>query len=175
MASEPYCYKPLSKPGDQIRLLTVLPNRDTNSIIRASFSIHGVPPPDGSYREKLLAHLGLPPYYAISYRWAVSAKLRPNPFILINGKRFHVDEGVHDALRVFRSYASTPLRYWIDCSCINQTEEAEKSRQIPLMPDIYGLASQTIVCLNGRLGTGHEFPSQAHIASIPHQIPRRIP
>lgn len=147
MAPGLYCYQPLPRPSDQIRLLTILPSRDNDSAIRACLTVHRIPLPDASRSQKLWAHLCLPPYFAISYSWALGAKVRQNTHVLINGKRFYVDENVHDALRVFLSYASMPLSYWIDCICINQTDEAEKSCQIPLMLDIYGRSVMTLVWL----------------------------
>ncbi len=143
MASHDYGYEPLPNHGKHIRLLTIFPSRDNKSIIRTSLTVHSVPFPDVARREKLRAHLFLPSYFAISYRW-----IRGNPqSILVSGKPFKVDENVHDALRVLRSYTSMPLRFWIDCICINQEDVEEKSKQIPLMPYVYGLSLQTLIWL----------------------------
>lgn len=70
-----------------------------------------------------------------------------NHYIYVDGRRLAVAKNVHDAFRVFRAYSSTPLRYWIDCICINQTDDEEKSQQVPLMPDIYALSMIVMIWL----------------------------
>jgi hypothetical protein len=143
MASHHYCYKPLPRHGKHIRLLTLFPTRDNRSIIRTSLTVHSIPSLDATRREKLWAYLFLPSYSAISYRW-IPGKQQS---ILVSGMCFDVDENVHDALRVLRSYTSMPLRFWIDCICINQKDDKEKSEQIPLMPYVYGLSRLTLIWL----------------------------
>ena len=139
-----YNYVPLARPWHQIRLLTVFPSRDPHSDIQVSLSIHMIPLSDASHGEKLWARLWLPSYCAISYRWLRDSS---GLYILIDGRRLRVHETVYNALRSFRSYASTPLHHWIDCVCINQEDETERSQQVSLMPEIYGLSMMTIVWL----------------------------
>jgi hypothetical protein len=108
-----------------------------------SDTVHSFPLPDVACRGKLRAHLFLPSYFALSYRW-----IPGNPqSILVSGKSFNVDENVHDAMRILRSYTSVPLPLWVDCICINQKNDQEKSKQIPLMPYVYGHSFITLIWL----------------------------
>ena len=108
MTSHHYGYKALPRPEKQIRLLTVVPSRDNNSVIHTSLTVHSVPILGLTRLEKLRAHLFLPFYFAISYRWIPGN----TQSILVSGKSFEVDGNVHDALRVMRSYISIPLHFW---------------------------------------------------------------
>lgn len=87
------------------------------------------------------------PYVALSYTWG-----QPNftEALLLDGSRvLHITSTLAGALRRFR-YASALRWIWVDALCINQHDNAEKSRQIPLMADIYKGASRVMVWL------GHE-------------------
>ena len=138
-----YLYELLSRPEKQIRLLTIFPSRNNTSIVCTVLTAHSLPLPAVSRVEKLRACLFLPPYFALSYRW-IRGKSQS---ILVNGKSLVVDGHVHDVLRVLRSYASVPLHFWIDCICINQKDDDERSKQILLMPYVYGLSFATLIWL----------------------------
>src|ERR1700753_1479728 len=102
MPSNHYRYEAPPRPEKQIRLLTVFPSRDNNFVIHISLTVHSIPIPGVPRPEKLRAHLFLPSYLAISYRWKSG-----NPqSILVSGKSFNVDGNVHEALRIIRSNTS---------------------------------------------------------------------
>jgi hypothetical protein len=147
MATPRYEYEPLPDPRRYFRLLTLVSARDNESPIITRLSYHGLPPSDGTQRERFRLGLRLPPYFAISYVWGSGPDLERNHSILINGRSFAVTKSVHDAFLVFRSYSSASLRFWIDCICINQADISEKSHQVPLMPDIYALSLSVLVWL----------------------------
>ena len=143
MTLQPYQYESLPKDGKHIRLLTVFPTRENDSDIIATLTVHAFPYPAATRRHNLWSQLSLPIYAALSYRWIRGKQKR----ILVNDKALDVEENVHNALRVMRYYMNVPARIWIDCICINQKDEAEKSGQIPLMPYIYGRAFTTLIWL----------------------------
>ncbi|KAK4033559.1 heterokaryon incompatibility protein-domain-containing protein [Parachaetomium inaequale] len=69
--------------------------------------------------------------------------------ILINGRPFPVTNNLATALRYVR-HSKKPVRLWVDSICINQNDNAEKSRQVRMMPDIYSNASATYIWLGPR-------------------------
>jgi hypothetical protein len=87
-----------------------------------------------------------PPYEAISYCWGNSEQTNSLAIGSKTKQYIPITPSAHDAL-----CAVTPLdgaRYlWIDTICINQEDNSEKDRQIPLMSKIYGNASEVIVFL----------------------------
>ncbi|RYP69916.1 hypothetical protein DL771_005809 [Monosporascus sp. 5C6A] len=58
----------------------------------------------------------------------------------------HVPGSLVDALRALRGPVS-PRNIWADAICINQSDDAEKSRQVRRMGDIYKHAKQVVVWL----------------------------
>ncbi|KAK4940531.1 hypothetical protein LTR10_019405 [Elasticomyces elasticus] len=142
-----YEHTPLQRASDQIRILTVSPTDDNNSVIETRLSTHWLPRSEGSRYERAKRYFGLPQYFAISYVCGSGPDSAPTHFILIDGKVFPVSQRVHEALRVYRSYASGPICYWLDCICISQTDAVERSEQILLMRDIYSPAQVVLVWL----------------------------
>jgi hypothetical protein len=63
--------------------------------------------------------------------------------IIVNNKRFQLGQSAHQAL----SGATAGVNLWIDAICINQNDNDEKSQQVPLMADIYSLATATDIWL----------------------------
>ena len=114
-----------------------------------------------------------PPYRALSYVWGDPADTKP---LLLGGRHHDITTNLHAALKVIRDMPRSnedlgeemylwmlnffvnregeTLRrvqhtdhLWVDAICINQKDIAEKSRQIPLMEDIYGDADSALVWL----------------------------
>ncbi|KAF6794966.1 ankyrin and het domain protein [Colletotrichum sojae] len=152
--TRPYQYRNL-RPGE-IRLLQLHsapdPDRDlsgslvhhelTNPTVR-----HG---PEGQFLEYSL------PYEAVSYHWGSNTK---TPFNLVvrddaagdstTASVIPLTTALHTLLRQI-AYSNKDRVVWVDAICINQvlsTTNLEKSEQIRLMPDVYRIASRTIVYL----------------------------
>jgi hypothetical protein len=65
---------------------------------------------------------------------------------MINGAKFQVTESLVVMLHHIQDDAKV-WTLWIDQLCINQSDSAEKSAQVPLMKEVYSKAKQTIVWL----------------------------
>ncbi len=104
----------------------------------------------GSLRVADLSHN--PSFVALSYVWG-SYAVTPHT-ITYNGCPVSVTENCWEALSHLRKDPDLKdpgrnddgsIALWIDAICIDQSDEAEKARQIPLMGDIYSKA--TSVCI----------------------------
>ncbi|KAJ4371227.1 hypothetical protein N0V83_004444 [Neocucurbitaria cava] len=82
-------------------------------------------------------------YEAVSYNWGI---MDATEDILVDGCKKKVTRSVYEILT---SYSSLflPKLLWIDALCIDQTNDAEKSQQVPLMEKIYLNAIFTTVFL----------------------------
>ncbi|XP_014550595.1 hypothetical protein COCVIDRAFT_42925 [Bipolaris victoriae FI3] len=84
-----------------------------------------------------------PPYEALSYVWGksnLSAEIR------CNGRPITIGIELLNALIRLRSPEVTQI-IWADALCINQSDKAEKSHQVPLMGSIYSSAKRVVVWL----------------------------
>ncbi|KAI3320689.1 heterokaryon incompatibility protein-domain-containing protein [Xylariaceae sp. AK1471] len=90
-------------------------------------------------------NLDIDPFYdAISYTWG--DPVFTEEIIIDEVFRLDITLNLRDALVRFR----TPLEtrsIWADAICINQKNDAEKAKQIPLMTEIYRCASSLLVWL----------------------------
>jgi hypothetical protein len=111
----------------EIRLIKVLP--PTKSTIRCVTE------------SVLLRHSGK--YIALSYTWGDDDK---RSMVEINGCETPITSSLYGALKRLRSQTE-PVMLWVDAVCINQLNPREKSRQIPLMTEIYGRAESVAVWL----------------------------
>ncbi|KAI9768467.1 MAG: hypothetical protein M1840_004876 [Geoglossum simile] len=118
-------YEPL--PQRSIRLVCLRPGHGTLLDIR--LSVHSL---DKPLRE----------YSALSYTW----DSQPSNSSELNSPSHFVTPNCEAALRRLRR-PDTERYLWIDSICINQNDPAEKSEQIPLMLDIYSLATEVIIWL----------------------------
>ncbi|KAF8856272.1 heterokaryon incompatibility, partial [Acephala macrosclerotiorum] len=91
-------------------------------------------------QDNLLEH---PKFKALSYVWGDPTTISVP--ILVNGARYYVTPNCYAALQRLRELGESPV--WIDAICINQKDNAEKSRQIPLMGEVYSQARQVLVWL----------------------------
>ena len=102
--------------------------------------------------EPLTAHLRVarledsPSFAALSYVWG--EKSTPSHQILCHphGCRIDVTANCYAALCQIRKRFGA-VTIWVDSVCINQADEAEKARQIPLIREIYSWAEETYVWL----------------------------
>jgi hypothetical protein len=82
-------------------------------------------------------------YDALSYEWKKDKGLTN---ITCGSTSLSVTRNLAVALRALRNPAS-PKLLWADAICINQKDEKEKSKQIPLMRDIYATAKSVLIWL----------------------------
>ena len=77
-----------------------------------------------------------PEYNALSYAWNGE---KPSRLVWCNGQQLLITESLCEALHMLVESGSTrPL--WADAICINQSDDGEKTVQVPMMGAIYSQA-----------------------------------
>ncbi|KAI0114151.1 heterokaryon incompatibility protein-domain-containing protein [Nemania sp. FL0031] len=151
-------------PSGHIRLLWVLPESDKDEI-HCSLEIADLDADRNTDQNKDLM------FDCLSYTWMNPLGLpesspefqreKDNPFcqrIACNGSPLRVSRNLFECLQFFRHKglhvrsaadedASCTLPIWIDAVCIDQNNEEEKSKQIPMMRYIYARARQVLIWL----------------------------
>ncbi|KAK0671021.1 heterokaryon incompatibility protein-domain-containing protein [Cercophora samala] len=161
-------YPPLDTKRDALRILTIEP---------------------GDFADPLVCTLDpflfsqKPKYVALSYTWGSSYKdnaqlpltmsslsppstqpaTAPSPPITVNNHPFHIRHNLHLALLHLRS-STHPISLWADAICINQSDTAERNRQVSLMSFIYTRASYVVVWLGTKNHTTNHPPSSSSSA-----------
>lgn len=127
--SIPYEYLPLSR-DTHTRIIELQPAQSTSEPLYCTIM-----------EAELAKNLD---YSAISYTWGMPDFTEE----LIVDQRFllRVTRNLRDALLRFR-LKDEPRRLWIDAICINQKDDAEKSKQVAFMSSIYRTASSVLVWL----------------------------
>jgi hypothetical protein len=125
--SEIHTYEPLPGPN-HIRLISLEPALGSTEPLRFDFHVADVKDSDEEYE-------------AISYTWGLPRLTYP--VYLIDGTHVKVTKNLDSALRRFR-YTTKPRIIWADAICINQRDDAEKSKQIPLMTSIFRFAARVL-------------------------------
>jgi hypothetical protein len=125
---EVFRYEPLDPSVDSIRLLELEP-AENPQILRCRI-IH-VP-----FRNR-------PKYEALSYTWG-SPELTGT--ILLNGTPMAIRPNLHDALLALRR-DHKPRLIWADAICIDQSNLAERERQVRFMDSIYARAARVLIWL----------------------------
>ena len=88
-----------------------------------------------------------PPYVAISYAWGDVQNQKGVP-IQVGAHPLMITESLHGALRALKALVhQAEVSVWADSVCINQQDPDERSRQVQLMPLIYGQAESVFVWL----------------------------
>ena len=146
-------YQTLGESDDEIRILELLPQRETN----------GQGGPD--HVRCCIEHFkqeDAPPYRTLSYVWGdptetaqISVAYSPAPRPLDQGVQFAdsdfqlvpVTVNLESALRHLSQQIHKPLRIWIDALCINQAHKREKTAQVQRMTSIYQEAEEVMVWL----------------------------
>ncbi|KAH7350751.1 heterokaryon incompatibility protein-domain-containing protein [Rhexocercosporidium sp. MPI-PUGE-AT-0058] len=125
-----YTYERLDKPNT-IRLINLLPSNpsDIDRNLHCTFSV-----------VSLADH---PAFAALSYTWGENAFTET---LECEGNVLHITKNLHVALLQSR-LSDKPLIIWADAVCINQSDNTEKSLQIPLMADIYSQAAEVLIWL----------------------------
>ncbi|KAH7303951.1 heterokaryon incompatibility protein-domain-containing protein [Stachybotrys elegans] len=99
-------------------------------------------------------------FTALSYVWGDYSS--PKDVLHCSGCEIEVTRNCWSAM--YHLTKSGPLTIWIDAVCINQSDDDEKARQIPLMTKIYSRASVTYAWLgrgNKNTDAAMEFLAQA--------------
>ncbi|KAK1671258.1 heterokaryon incompatibility protein-domain-containing protein [Colletotrichum godetiae] len=109
----------LPNPKTHIRLLTILPGRQTEEL-RCTCSTISLD--------------SRPRYNALSYVWGNPDEKAQ---VIVNGVQVTVNRSLAEALSRIRRQQG-PVVIWADALCINQSDEDEKKYQIDLMHRIYG-------------------------------------
>jgi Heterokaryon incompatibility protein (HET) len=135
MANETFMYKPLDVATNEIRLLCI--ECDSNSeLLQASLVNSPLDDPQ--------------PYMALSYAWKETAlfsdtDLLESPHIKLNGQKFQVGHNLMSALEYLRRLPLVML--WIDAICIDQSNIKERGEQVLRMESIYSKAQSVLVWL----------------------------
>lgn len=132
MSDKCYHYHALSTASREIRLLTLLPDGESEPL---RCQLTTVSLASGAN------------YNALSYVWGNSASSTPESTILLGSNRFSVTPNLHSALRHLRGLGSESLCLWVDAVCINQKETDERNQQVAMMRDIYASAAQVTIWL----------------------------
>ncbi|KAI8195205.1 hypothetical protein KHU50_011000 [Colletotrichum sp. SAR 10_65] len=136
-------FRPLEE-ADAIRLLVLYPSHETTAPLSGSLINTTLSACDSDFANG---------YLALSYVWGKPASTSS---IQIDGIDVRITDNLAEALtQVRNAYPGSPQRIWADALCINQSDTAEKNRQVPLMGNIYSLAKTTIIYL-GPLSPGIE-------------------
>ena len=85
-----------------------------------------------------------PPYVAISYAWGDVHNQKGIP-VQVGAHPLKITESLHGVLKALVHQAEVSV--WADSVCINQQDPDERSRQVQLMPLIYGQAESVFVWL----------------------------
>lgn len=88
------------------------------------------------------------PFQALSYEWGPETQGRRYAINTETGQLV-IRESLHQALQRLRG-VNNALILWIDAICINQTDETEKAKQIPLLPRIFQLANCTLALITDK-------------------------
>ncbi|KAL9599043.1 MAG: hypothetical protein Q9219_004077 [cf. Caloplaca sp. 3 TL-2023] len=127
----PFVYSPIDSFRSQIRLLKL-----KKALFRADIVECDLVTTSLGQDEK---------FKALSYHWG-SNEL--NDVMICNGKIIHISKSLNLALKAFRESSHTKdSLLWADAVSIDQSNESEKSEQIPLMRRIYTEASACFVYL----------------------------
>ncbi|KAI1338885.1 heterokaryon incompatibility protein-domain-containing protein [Xylariaceae sp. FL0016] len=125
----PYQYRPL-RPSAQTRIIVLEPSLDVSAPLTCNIRELQVEADEE--------------YQALSYTWGET--IFTETLIVSEISFLSITPNLRDALRRFR-LPSRPRRLWVDAICINQGDDAEKGKQIPLMDVIYLGASSVLVWL----------------------------
>ncbi|KAK1637908.1 heterokaryon incompatibility protein-domain-containing protein [Colletotrichum phormii] len=124
----------LPNPKTHIRLLTILPGRQTEEVRCTCSTISSTISLDSR-----------PRYNALSYAWGNPDEKAQ---VIVNGVQVTVNRSLAEALSRIRRQQE-PVVIWADALCINQNDADEKKYRIDLMHRIYGECENCSVWLGG--------------------------
>jgi hypothetical protein len=135
-----HIYSPITSPNT-IRLMVLQPGK-TSEPLRCTFCMHEIF--DNHTAEMYVKYRGsAADYTAISYTWHADPGSKEYGSILCLDKSIQITRNLSNLLHQLRHGAREEI-LWIDQLCINQGDEGEKEKQIPLMQKIYQQAKGVI-------------------------------
>jgi hypothetical protein len=123
-------WRPLNKGREEIRLL------DLNA------GAEGFPL-SGKLRHAFLSERARPSYETISYAWGDPALVEE---IVVDARCIAIPASAAAALRCMR-LPQCDRTLWIDCICIDQDNDDEKSHQVSLMAKVFASSIETLAFL----------------------------
>ncbi|KAF2664521.1 hypothetical protein BT63DRAFT_460011 [Microthyrium microscopicum] len=124
-------------PGRKARIVYLQPSTEFDSPIHCHLKEFSLDRPQATA-----------PYEALSYVWGNTAETHK---IQCDGQPLFVTYNCSVALRYLR-HMTRERALWVDCICINQFSNTEKSNQVKVMGEIYQNAQRVLVWL----GEGNE-------------------
>jgi hypothetical protein len=137
-AKERFPFPPLQDRNHELRLLTIYPDRQ-EAVIECSLACTSL-------------DIQLPAYEAVSCTWGQATR---DWMIVVNDLPFGVSENVVAALRALR-YQSKTRTLWMEATCVDQYNFAERSSQLQLKGQTFERAVCVIVWLGSGTITTHE-------------------
>jgi Heterokaryon incompatibility protein (HET) len=136
--NEAFSFPSLQHPNHEFRLLTIYPGRQ-EAIIECSLAYTSL---DSQ----------LPAYEALSCTWGQATH---DWMIVVNDLPFGVSENVISALRALR-YQGKTRTLWVETTCVDQNNVAERSSQLQLKNQIFEKATGVIAWLGSGTIKTHE-------------------
>ncbi|KAI0160676.1 heterokaryon incompatibility protein-domain-containing protein [Xylariaceae sp. FL1272] len=130
--TDTFTYHPLSSDR-HIRVLVLQYSAKRSDILKGTLHAVSLDDEDGLR------------YVALSYTWG---KPVFSETIILNGSIFRITRNLSEALRQLRQTGR--LLIWADAICINQSDDIEKSSQIPVMVDIFRNALHVLAWLGNK-------------------------
>jgi hypothetical protein len=127
--NESYQHTPLDGTQGRIRLLELLPQDTSSSLVQCRIWHSTI---NTTYR-------------CLSYVWGAAGN---EETIILNGKTFRCRKNLADFLKAASlQYGLTSKALWIDAICIDQQNDIERSQQVAYMGDVYSRANEVLVWL----------------------------
>lgn len=136
--NEAFPFPSLQDPNREFRLLTIYPGRQ-EAVIECSLAYTSL-------------DIQLPVYEALSCTWGQATR---DWMIVVNDLPFGVSENIVAALRALR-YQSKTRMLWVEATCIDQNNIAERSSQLQLKNQIFERAAGVVVWLGSGTIKTHE-------------------
>jgi len=122
-------YRPLDSANDEIWLLAIQPNIDTEAHLQCQLE-------STSLRDR-------PVFESLSYAWGSAVADVP---LGVGNHELLITDNLAHALRAVRG-VHHPMSLWVDAICINQRDLQERNHQVQLMRKIYTSATKVNVWL----------------------------
>jgi hypothetical protein len=137
--------EPMTVSHDILHVYEPLPGTNFIRLMHVEPALHADAPIHFSFQTAQLEDI-VGQYEAISYTWGEPKLI--HPLYISDGTSVLVTRNLGKALRRLR-YPATTRVLWADVVCINQVDNDEKSKQIPLMAKIFRGAKTVSAWLDG--------------------------